>query len=187
MELASLVCSSIGADLGKVNRNTVEAWLRSGILTESMRTDRNRLFSGLDVALLAVVYYCSIIGLNKTDVLRDVTAAISKQFASVWNAEGWEALGDSFVDISRPMDSRGLLAITVQDGSPKVEVPDSNPRVQELMRIGVITVINWYLFFSLAMRFGGTLGSLKQEKLASKGAIKAMKEVIEVLKTKEVE
>lgn len=186
MELASLVCSSIGADVGKVNRNTVEAWLRSGILTESTRTDRNRLFSGADVALLAVVYFCSTIGLNKTELLRSVTAVISEQFALVITEGNWTALEDSFANESSPMGCQGLLTITVRNRIIQIEVPSSTAHLQLMMKGGLTTVINWYLFFSLAMGFGGRLGSLKQEKLASKGAIKLMKQAVEVRKKKGV-
>jgi DNA-binding transcriptional MerR regulator len=89
LECAGKVSSILGGDAGKLNRHTVQAWLKQGLLSEGARSDRNRLFRGLDVIRLATIFQLSLLGLPAKAAAAfadQVFAHFEEHFARRWGA-----------------------------------------------------------------------------------------------------
>jgi hypothetical protein len=164
MDCAATVSKFLGGDPAKMNRNTVQSWLKAGYLRESNpeREIRNRLYSGLDLIRLAAIFHVTHVGISihaATGIADAIYTELSEDFDQFAKAL------DSTTNIN-PSDY--LLAAT-RDGSWRVQKPQTQEALNAVMKTsGLVMVFNFNLlvqfsFAALGEKWREKAGALKEK------------------------
>jgi len=104
MHCSSEAAEHLGVVNAEINRNTIQGWLRAGVLREPAenRTRRNRLYSTLDVIRLVAVRLVAHMGVRAR-----VGAEMADEIINAMSSE-WFTRVDEF-DTSGELDARDLV------------------------------------------------------------------------------
>ena len=131
----------------RLNRNTAQAWLRAGLLPEPARTERNRLFSGVDVIPLATMFF-----LTQAGVPRKLSIAFTGQVMDQFKehiGEHWKGLQPG-----EPFDPEDLVYAWREGGRWGIMRGGSIEQLHGVLRLGFPTVVlpaKFLVFFVTAV------------------------------------
>jgi hypothetical protein len=162
MDCAATVSKYLGGDPARMNRNTVQSWLKAGYLSESnpKREIRNRLYSGLDLIRLATIFHVTHVGIS----IRAATAMADAVRTEIVEDFGQFAAEMDSTTTIRPGD---FLLASTRDGGWQIEKPCTQDVLNGMLKIsGLVMVFN----FNLLVQFSvAALGEKWKEKA---GALK---------------
>ncbi len=148
LECARKTANEMGARNATFNKNSVQTWLRSGVLGDSSkpsRVTRNRLYSTVDVIRLAAIMALVHLGLRALDaanIAKEIVHAVGTDWLN--RAELLEAIPE--------LDARDLIYVVPGEKEGVVAIYGVSPEstkefankefLLNLYRFGVATVVD---------------------------------------------